>query len=139
MKRLGLVFAVVALFALCGVVVSFAQETTEEQTEGIQESQETQEVQEGPMPENAGMISKQDMKRMCDMRDMKGMMHKSSMQVTPDGGVIILMGNKLVKYDKDLNLVKEVMIAVEKPEWKGKHKEGCTCPDCAMKKAGITE
>ena len=29
---------------------------------------------------------------------------------TPDGGVIILSGNKLLKYDKDLNLVKEVEI-----------------------------
>ena len=40
-------------------------------------------------------------------RGMKEMMHPS-MVATPDGGVIVLAGPKLAKYDKDLNLVKEV-------------------------------
>ena len=40
---------------------------------------------------------------------MDGMMHhQASMVVTPDGGVIVMKGHKLSKYDKNLNLVKEV-------------------------------
>ena len=37
-----------------------------------------------------------------------GMMQHASMVATPDGGVIVLSGPRLAKYDKDLNLVKEV-------------------------------
>jgi hypothetical protein len=39
-----------------------------------------------------------------------GMMHQASMVASSDGGVIVLTGGKLAKYDKDLNLVKEVEI-----------------------------
>jgi hypothetical protein len=42
--------------------------------------------------------------RKCDK------MGKSSMVATQDGGVIVLVMNKLQKYDADLNLVKEVEI-----------------------------
>ncbi len=47
-----------------------------------------------------------------------GMMQRPSPQMvyTGDGGVIILMGNKLQKYDKDLKLVKEVELKMEKRE-----------------------
>ena len=46
---------------------------------------------------------------MCPMMGgmMSSMMGKT-MVGTSDGGVIVLNGNKLTKYDKDLNLVKEV-------------------------------
>lgn len=43
---------------------------------------------------------------------MKKMMTKE-MVATGDGGVIVLVGNKLMKYDKDLNLIKEVEIKVD--------------------------
>jgi len=41
---------------------------------------------------------------------MGGMMggHASSMVATPDGGVIVMKGHKLSKYDKNLSLIKEV-------------------------------
>lgn len=35
---------------------------------------------------------------------------KETVVATSDGGVVILAGPKLIKYDKDLNLVKEVEI-----------------------------
>lgn len=35
------------------------------------------------------------------------------MVATKDGGVIVMMGKKLLKYDKDLNLKKEVEIKVD--------------------------
>jgi hypothetical protein len=45
------------------------------------------------------------------MKDMHGMMKHMmppSMVATNDGGVIVLSGRTLTKYDKDLNVVKEV-------------------------------
>jgi len=38
------------------------------------------------------------------------MMGKAQMVATDEGGVIVLAGNKLLKYDADLNLVKEVEV-----------------------------
>ena len=38
------------------------------------------------------------------------MMGKAQMVATDEGGVIVLAGNKLMKYDADLNLVKEAEI-----------------------------
>jgi len=43
---------------------------------------------------------------------MQGMMQKTVVATT-DGGVIVAAGNKLMKYDKDLNLVKEVEIKID--------------------------
>jgi len=48
-----------------------------------------------------------------------GMMHgmmSGQMVAASDGGVIVMMGNKLMKYDKDLNLKKEVEIKMQKKE-----------------------
>lgn len=44
---------------------------------------------------------------------MMEMMMKKEMISTPDGGVILLAGNKLLKYDKNLKLVKEVEIEMD--------------------------
>ena len=50
------------------------------------------------------------------MMDMMGMMH-SMMQkqvvATNDGGIIVVAGNKITKYDKDLNVVKEVELKMD--------------------------
>jgi len=43
---------------------------------------------------------------------MMGILPKQ-MVATNDGGLIVLSGNKLLKYDKDLNLVKEVEIKTD--------------------------
>lgn len=48
-----------------------------------------------------GMINS----KMCPM-----ISRKASMEVTNDGSIIILMGNKLMKYDANLNLVKQIEI-----------------------------
>ncbi len=46
------------------------------------------------------------------MEFMHGMMRAvpPSMVATPDGGVIVFVGGKLKKFDRDLNLVKEVVV-----------------------------
>lgn len=41
---------------------------------------------------------------------MKGAMMGKSVVATSDGGVVIVAGNKIIKYDKNLKLVKEVEI-----------------------------
>lgn len=43
------------------------------------------------------------------MMHMMHMMHRKII-ATEDGGVIVMVGNKLLKYDKDLNLIKKVEI-----------------------------
>lgn len=65
----------------------------------------------------------------CEGQDkgkMMGMMHdmKPSMVSSSDGGVIVMSGNHLTKYDKNLNVVKEVEI---KGGMKG------MCPMCEKK------
>ncbi len=60
-------------------------------------------------------VSKQSAMPMMEMHG-KGMhamgmrpkMGAKNMVATSDGGVVIMVGGKIIKYDKDLNLVKEV-------------------------------
>ncbi len=59
----------------------------------------------GMMGDKGGMMSKGMM--------MNAMMNKTSMVASNDGGVIVLSGHKLSKYDANLNLVKEVEIKAE--------------------------
>ena len=47
---------------------------------------------------------------MCPM--MKSMMDKNVV-ATSDGGIVVVAGNKLTKYDKDLNVVKEVELKMD--------------------------
>ncbi len=95
------VFLIVAgLFIATGLISSsFAQATNEKTGKDVTKSD---------------MMDKQDMMKKCPMRGMvmKGMMEKSIIATT-EGGVIVLAGNKIVKYDKDLNVVKEVEIKVD--------------------------
>jgi len=42
-------------------------------------------------------------------------MQTRTMIATSDGGVIVLSGNRLLKFDKDLNLVKEVKFEPDIP------------------------
>lgn len=55
-----------------------------------------------------GMMGGKMMK--CPM--MKSMM-KRDIIATSDGGIIVVLGNKLTKYDKDLNVVKEVELKID--------------------------
>ncbi len=72
----------------------------------------------------------------------KGMMNKPVMVSSNGGGVIILIGNKLQKYDSKLNLVKEVEIKVEEhgckmcAKMQGEGKQCAACKDKAGDAAG---
>ncbi len=50
--------------------------------------------------------------KMMGMHMMKMMMEKS-VTSTSDGGVVVVTGNKITKYDKDLNVVKEAEIKTD--------------------------
>jgi len=74
---------------------------------------------------NEGMMGKGMMKDgmmdckkmgMCPM--MKSMMDRN-VTATSDGGIVVVSCNKLTKYDKDLNLVKEIEL---KMDMEGMHK-----------------
>jgi hypothetical protein len=63
------------------------------------------------MMDDKGMGMKNSMMEKGGMMGMHGMMMKmmeKTVVATSDGGIIIVSANKISKYDKDLNLVKEV-------------------------------
>jgi hypothetical protein len=63
------------------------------------------------------MMEHREMPMMCPMHTMmcQCMMHKE-MVATQDGGVVVMVDNKLLKYDKDLNMVKEVELKIDMKE-----------------------
>jgi hypothetical protein len=67
------------------------------------------------------MMEHRQMPMMCPMHSMmcQGMMHKE-MVATQDGGVIVMVDNKLLKYDKDVNFVKEVELKIDTEAMQGK-------------------
>lgn len=64
--------------------------------------------------------------KMCPLKGkmMGGMMGKPSMVASSDGGVIVLKGCKLTKFDKNLNVTKEVTLECDSKQ---------LCPMCLMK------
>ncbi len=67
------------------------------------ETQETPQQQDGPRDHQEG-----DKRKMSGKKMMGGMMQQSSMVASSDGGVIVLSGHKLTKYDANLKVVKEI-------------------------------
>lgn len=83
----------------------------------------------GDMPQEQGMSRGQEdgqgqMRRPKMNPMMMGMMGgKESLVATSDGGIVVLAGPKLLKYDKDLNLIKEVEIKKGKKPGSGQMQE----------------
>ena len=82
--------------------VAFAEETVKSEMPGMNK--------ENPMGK-----AMPGMGKMCCP-----MMGKTQMVATDEGGVIVLAGNKLIKYDANLNLVKEAEIPMPVPFVGGK-------------------
>jgi len=59
------------------------------------------------------MMQKKMMMHGMGMCPMHIMMMKKELVPTQDGGVVIMMGNKLFKYDKDLKFVKEAEVKMD--------------------------
>jgi len=71
-------------------------------------------MRSGTMGEQGMMMGKEKMMGMCPMHGMMmGSMMAKSMVATGDGGIVVMAGSKLIKYDKDLNLLKEVEVKMD--------------------------
>jgi len=99
MKKNTWIFIVVVLFASVHLVYA----------EGMKDGM----MDKGMM--GKGMMAGKMMGN-CPM--MKSMMERTII-ATSDGGIVIAMGNKITKYDKDLNLIKDVELNMD---MEGMHK-----------------
>lgn len=121
MKKIaGIVLSVMCLSIFSPII--FAQESNEntikKEMEGSMMSQEEMKAR------------REKMMKMPSMHEvMSKMMMQSYLVATQDGGIIILSGNKLMKYDKNLNLIKEVKIKNDMQEMMNRckvmMKDGC--------------
>ena len=50
---------------------------------------------------------------MMGQRPTPGMTYNNAIAATTDGGVVVLTGNTLIKYDNDLNVVKQTEIGTD--------------------------
>ena len=123
MKKILVVLMAVALWCGTGLTsLSFAEE--------MNKMPGTHTMMKSDMMAKGEMMARGSMHGMM----MKGMMEKS-MIATSDGGVIISVGNKLMKYDKSLNLVKEVEIKIDMEAMQKNMKE--MMKNCSMMKDGM--
>jgi hypothetical protein len=69
---------------------------------------------------------------MCHMG--KEMMEGKKLVATQDGGAILMIGNKLIKYDAQLNIVKEAEIKIDMEAMcKSMEEMKANCPMCKGK------
>lgn len=115
MKK-NILIAVLAFVFLACSVVSFAEEAEEAKDHMMHKEMKGKEMR---MHHKSGMMKK---------------MMQREIIATEDGGVAVLAGNKLIKYDKKLNLVNEVKIDTGMKEMcrKMMQKKG-KCPTCGSK------
>ena len=116
MKR-TLIAAMVILFAVGVTYFAYAAEQPGGMkgmdTMGKQTMDKQGMMDSNDMMMQKGMMGKA-MPMMCPMHTMmcQGMM-KKEIVATSDGGVIVMADNKLFKYDKDVNLIKEVELKID--------------------------
>jgi prephenate dehydrogenase len=104
-----IIAGVIVLAVAAGTYVAAAKETAQDM---MQKGMGMMDGNSMMMQKGMGMMHEKSM-------DAMGMhpMACSSMVAASDGGVIIMMGPKLLKYDKDLNLVKQVEIKIDWEAW----------------------
>ena len=107
MKRTLFVLAGAAVLAVGSYVVYAAQTGGMMGGGMMNENQKTQ----PPMAPNDRMGGMRGRGMMADAMD--SVMWNSSLTTNEDGGVIVLMGNQLFKYDRNLNLEKQVEVKVD--------------------------
>jgi hypothetical protein len=81
-----------------------------------------------------GTMGKEQMMCTCPMCQM---MMRPIIIATSDGGVVVMMGDKLMKFDRELNLVKETKIKMD-IEGMGK-RPGQPMKECPVKKSMMKE
>lgn len=143
MKRIIWLGAAVLFLGSTGL--AFSQDTTGKSSPALTQKKEAVEPEDEAM-EHEHMPKGSEMReKMAGMVRMHEMMNKT-MVATNDGGVIIMVGLKLMKYDKDLNLVKEVEIKVDWDKMKAscpmmnekKNEMKMNKPESAQEKTGMS-
>jgi hypothetical protein len=75
---------------------------------------------------------------MCGM--MTGAMMMKTMTATPDGGVIVAVGNRLIKYDNQLNVVKDTEMKIDMNQmFASVQKMMENCPLCRQMQQGQSQ
>ena len=110
MKKVTILF--IALFVgVCSIAIAEEQDAHQPDTQRSEMRQEepggerSEIDQQGPRGQRSDMMSPNKMGKMGGMMGMH-----PTVVATSDGGVVVLMGGKLAKYDSNLDLVKEVEI-----------------------------
>ena len=84
------------------------------------------------------MMKKPDKGYCCPLHaEVAKTMMKRELVATADGGVVVLQGSTLSKYDKDLNLVKELELKCDVEAARAKMREMCAA--CPMNKKAMKE
>jgi len=115
---------------VCALVVGFSSLALAEENKDSTMGKEM-------MQDKGMMMAKMDKPGKMGMCPMCSMMMKREVIATQDGGVIVMIGNKMLKYDKDLNLIKEAEV---KMDIEGMHKMMMEikekCPMCKKMREG---
>ena len=134
MKKL--LFIGVGLAVLVSVLTfSFAKESESAPAEMMRK------MREGTATPGQEMMMGKGQMMMCPMHQMMaGSMMTKSMVATEDEGIVVMAGEKLMKFDKDLNLVKETLLPIDTEAMQKKMTQTMkSCPMCCpMMQAGST-
>ena len=129
------IILVIGLLLVCLFAISFAKESWMTKNMAGQENKIIAVAGQETMP------GEQMMGMCCPMhRIMMGGMCSRAIVAAADGSIIVMCCDKLIKYDKDLNLVKEVQIPVDTEAMqKNMTKMMENCPMCKgmMQRKGI--
>jgi hypothetical protein len=127
MKRY-MVMAVVSIIVAAGSYMAFAQQDTNmpsrrpgrTMNRGMTQDANTpgargRGMMGGGMAQRRNMMgARMGMMRMCDTHRMVAQsIAQETIVPTTDGGVVIMVGNKLMKYDSSLNLIKEMELKID--------------------------
>lgn len=107
--RKSIIVAIITAFILTSGGICFAQ-ASDDQTGKMGKMMSDQGMMGHQKKSDQGMMGRDQMG--------KGMMSKS-MVATQDGGVVVMIGNRLYKFDQNLNLKKETEITVDYEGMKG--------------------
>jgi len=132
MKRLMMVAVPVALLIAVGTYGVLAQQDSQTPTSPGG-------MGRGPGMMRGGMMGQGGHMPGCAMCGMMtGAMMWKTMTATPDGGVIIAVGNRLIKYDNQLNVVKDTEMKIDMNQmYSSVQKMMENCPMCrAMMQQG---
>lgn len=117
MKKNVILFSLLAGIFTAGL--TFAEELPTDSSDDTQQQKQPHEQQ--------GMMGGRGMSMKGQM--MKKGMHQPSMIATSDGGLVILSGNKLTKYNAALDIVKEVELKRPSPPMKKQSAPESDLPD----------